>query len=341
MNIKNRERNKCLYKIEKYIQKIIFYSSFLLLLGVSICYLVKPDSFAVVTFFSPLFWFIPGIILAVLGWDSSQKHLSVAIILLWVLFLFVFGNDIRSMIQFRHWPNPKWETAREKGEAIRIISLNCAGSNIEAAKEVIQYDPDIVLLQESPSYKELELLAKELFADKAGMVIGIDASIIVRGKVQTYPEFRSTHITKAHIQLTSGIETEVISLHLRPPGICLNVLLPSCWKEHTAYRYLDRQSIERIVEQIKLIPKTIPIIVGGDFNIPANDAVAFQPFRPYLSDSFREGGIGWGKTALNDIPVVRIDQIWISKHFKVVSSVAKKTINSDHRMVICDVLIKK
>lgn len=340
MKIKTFGRNKNLQKIEKYIQKTILTFSILLLSGISVCYYTKPDHFAIVTFFSPLFWFIPGVILAILGWDHSKKYTSITIVLLWVLFLAVFAEGVHGIFRFRIWPNPKWEIAREKGKALRIISLNCGGGKIEAAKEIIKYAPDIILLQESPSPKELESLGIELFGDKAGMVAGIDASIIVRGEIETHPEFFSTDMTKAYAKLTSGIETEVISLRFPPPGICLNIFFPSCWKEHTLSRYSDSNSINRLVEQIKLIPKNTPIIVGGDFNIPANDGAAFQSLQPYLNDSFKEGGIGWGKTALNDIPVVRIDQIWVSEHFKVISLVTKKTINSDHRMVICDVLIR-
>ena len=81
------------------------------------------------------------------------------------------------------------------------------------------------------------------------------------------------------------------------------------------------------------------MIVGGDFNAPQGDAV-FRLLRPKLHDAFAEGGRGWGNTILNDVPVLRIDQFWVSETFRSDSVVARGTRNSDHRMVICDLRLE-
>ena len=44
--------------------------------------------------------------------------------------------------------------------------------------------------------------------------------------------------------------------------------------------------------------------------------------------------------ALSDIPLLRIDQIWTSDHFRAVRVRARKTEHSDHRMVVCDLLAR-
>ena len=35
----------------------------------------------------------------------------------------------------------------------------------------------------------------------------------------------------------------------------------------------------------------------------------------------------------------RVDQIWVSRHFRAESVTAQKTIHSDHRMVVCDLIV--
>jgi endonuclease/exonuclease/phosphatase (EEP) superfamily protein YafD len=95
--------------------------------------------------------------------------------------------------------------------------------------------------------------------------------------------------------------------------------------------------MEWLVRQLDSIPKDVPVIVGGDFNIGGRDAL-FRRLRPRFHDAFREGGIGWGDTLINEFPFIRIDQIWVSDHFRAASVVARRTEHSDHRMVICDLV---
>lgn len=82
-----------------------------------------------------------------------------------------------------------------------------------------------------------------------------------------------------------------------------------------------------------------PVIVGGDFNAPPDDAALF-PLRKRLFDTFRKSGRGWGNTGTNAYPLFRVDQIWASQHFRPESVRAQKTIHSDHRMVICDLVLE-
>jgi endonuclease/exonuclease/phosphatase family metal-dependent hydrolase len=48
-----------------------------------------------------------------------------------------------------------------------------------------------------------------------------------------------------------------------------------------------------------------------------------------------------GNTILNDIPVLRIDQIWVSRDFETVQSFAVRSNVSDHRIVVSDIRIKE
>jgi vancomycin resistance protein VanJ len=83
-----------------------------------------------------------------------------------------------------------------------------------------------------------------------------------------------------------------------------------------------------------------PMIFGGDFNAPGGDGL-FRPMRAYLRDAFYEAGVGWPDTIVNDSPVSRIDQVWISSELEATTLRAVETRNSDHRMVVCDVVVRR
>jgi hypothetical protein len=239
------------------------------------------------------------------------------------------------------WPADSWVVARKKGVALRIVSLNCASVGGKAALEVEQFDPDIILLQESPSRLEIESVATKLFGADAGMIAGREASIIVRGNVSpvVLPASLESYFVQARVQLKSGLDMQVISLRLVEPYVRVDLWSPDCWKQQRMNRQKRHKQLQAIADQIRTVPPTTPVIVGGDFNAPSGDAI-FRVLQPRLRDSFAEGGVGFGNTITNEFPFHRIDQIWISDHFEAAAVVARRTQNSDHRMVVCDLVIE-
>ena len=82
----------------------------------------------------------------------------------------------------------------------------------------MKYRPDIVLLQESPNRTEVEGLAKRLFGNEAGVVHGVDASLVVRGRAvpAELPRAVRGYFVQARVTLTTGQDIEVISTRLLP-----------------------------------------------------------------------------------------------------------------------------
>lgn len=230
-----------------------------------------------------------------------------------------------------------YDTAKD-ASTLRIVSLNCAGGSLDAAREVMQCRPDIVLLQEAPAKQQVDTLAQQLFDDRGVVVQTGDTAILSRGYVEQIhlPPTIRTFMTAAQVQLPSGLEMRVISVHLPPPAIGMNLFSRSCWKEHSEDRNLRRERVNRIAEQVKSVSGIVPIILGGDFNVSAADG-ALRPLKPWLRDSFGEAGMGWGNTAPSHLPLWRIDQIWVSRHFRVNAVFSRKTEHSDHWMVVCDI----
>ena len=315
-------------------------ASLLLWLALFVCYWRRPDSCAAITLWPVWAWALIGLLVTGLAWDRRAKRAVGGVALLWLLFLVVFAEEPSSLVRFGAWPDPDWVAARQQGRGLRVVSLNCSGGSAAAAAEVARYHPDIVLLQESPSRENVRALGRRLFGSEAGVVWGIDGSIIARGRARQIPAPRDTSIlTMTHVRLSSRIEANVISVRLVPPEIRIDLWSPSCWRDHAANRRARRGQVAEAMKAIEGLPRSVPLIVGGDLNAPAGDA-AFWPLRRRLKDTFREAGKGWGNTVLNDAPALRFDQVWASDDLRACAVVARKTRHSDHRMVICDLVIR-
>jgi endonuclease/exonuclease/phosphatase family metal-dependent hydrolase len=275
---------------------------------------------------------------------DHQNHCggrSVIILLaIWIIFLLVFAEEPWSLLHSSRASSAAFDTARQRGGVLRVVSLNCRNGNVAAAEEVQQYDPDIVLLQETPRPREVKALAKELYGDEAGTACGRDASLIVHGAILDSPRPESTHYVQARVLMHNGLELEAVSVHLLSPVTKHGFLSDDTFMEMVRNRVSRRDELTIIANQLGAVPRSLPMIVGGDFNAPAGDAI-FRLLSPALHDTFKEAGSGWGNTFSNNHPIQRIDQVWVNRRFKTMNVSARKTINSDHRLVVCDLMLAK
>ncbi len=311
-----------------------------MLVALTVCYLFRPDSFAAVTVWPAWMWPILGFVFTLAAFSKKTRRAVWLLCGAWAVFLLGFAEEPKSLVRFGAWPNSEWERARAAGRALRVVSLNCAGGSKQAAGEVALYRPDIVLLQESPSAAETKAVGQELYAGEGGIIVGLDASILVNGEIvesELAPEMRS-YFVQGRARLKNGIELEVFSTRLTPPVFRDDLWNPSAWSAHSENRRFRRSQLEPFGVRVRKLPESVPIILGGDMNAPQGDSV-FSLLSTRLEDAFPRAGRGWGNTIINDFPALRIDQIWTSRHFEPTAVIAQKTVHSDHRMVICDLLI--
>jgi endonuclease/exonuclease/phosphatase (EEP) superfamily protein YafD len=314
-------------------QTIVPGGSIALCLAVAIVFWLQPNPCAAMLVLPRWMWILPGLILAALGWTRQRKKAALVAIILWLLYIIFFAQEIRSLFRFPHHSasDPK------NASALRVISLNCNGGNEKAAAEVSDYHPDLVFFEESPLRPIVKAMATRLLGPEAESLGGSDVSIIARGKLTPipveYPE--SAPFAHARIQFASGPIVDVFAVRLQPYNIRADLWSPDCWRNQCKIRQQQRSQFERLEREIAKIPSDIPVIVGGDFNLPAGDKL-FDGLCSRLTDTFRQRGNGWGDTLDNDFPVLRIDQVWSDQHFHVASVEARRTQNSDHRMVVCD-----
>lgn len=280
-------------------------------------YFWRADWYAVLTIWPVWVWLLPMFFLVRLGWQRSRRWWGWALV----------GVAVAGALAVMEEPRSLLRTSRGPG-TIRVVSLNCAG-NDDAAREVVADNPDIVLLQESPSQPALAALARALHGT---LIYTPDRSLIARGEVTRVPLPITVRAVRATVRLPGKFSGEVVCLRLSPHPLGANFWSPELWRLHAAAMREQREELRAVVSGL---PADAPLIVGGDFNAPVRDPV-YHAMPAGLRDSFREAGIGWGDTLLNVFPIWRIDQVWISRHFRATAVVARKTIYSDHRRVVCE-----
>ena len=172
-------------------------------------------------------------------------------------------------------------------------------------------------------------------AEEYTLVWGYDGAILAKGEVTPLPVPRSARSFMTLAQVTLR-DTAMVVMSTR-------FVLPYCepdlwrvgaWRSAREVHAVRVEQMDAVVARLAQ-EQDAPIILGGDFNTPVGDSL-YRKLRPKFHDAFREAGVGFGNTIINDIPLSRIDQIWLTDHFAATATVARKTEHSDHRMVITD-----
>jgi vancomycin resistance protein VanJ len=309
----------------------------------SFAYLGRPDGLAGL-FIWPAWIWIP--VLSPAGLFAPRgKRLRTLLLggVTWTVLALVFWPDWRAFLSKGALdPGPvraAFASARRKGEGMRIVSLNCGGGNIQAARDALRLDPDVLLLQESPSRKEVEALAKVAFGSASHAVTGPDASIVCRWPLRAKALPTGTSNVVVAQADAPGLRLAIASLRLSPPVLRLDYWNPECWRAYADNRRERRLELAELWTLVVSQVSADSLVIGGDFNTPA-DRDVFAPLAATHRDSFKGwDGAGYGATAVNPFPLmVRIDQIWVPKSWDTLRSYAAPTGHSDHRLAVAEVV---
>lgn len=130
--------------------------------------------------------------------------------------------------------------------------------------------------------------------------------------------FRSNHISKYAVDIVDDIENdqEIDTKEVR------EVL--SLYKKYVQIR-------ARQVKQVKnhILKSPYPVILGGDFNDPSL-SYTYQQFAEFMKDSFVEKGLGLGVSYAGSIPLLRIDNIFVSDELEIIDFKKLDEKYSDH-----------
>jgi hypothetical protein len=292
--------------------------SLVCLLFLTFAYFRPSDALYALTIWPAFVWASLGVVLTLAGIRRFRSKSQIALLVAWFSFWLVFGEE-KVWVPLHLVSHPSTD--------FLVVSLNCAGGSVEAAREALTNQPKIILLQESPSRNEIEKLAKE---KSMSFLAGVDASILTTGDLEPIALPRGTsNFVAGIVRFPNKPDILVVSLRFQPPVFNLEYWNPDCWRSYSENRANRRIELQELADWIAANAKGRKVIVGGDFNTPP-DAGTFGPFRGMVKEATGDSGY----TAVNEFPMARIDQIW-QAGFEVAGSRAVRTQNSDHRMVRC------
>lgn len=300
----------------------------------TVIYAIRPDIFAAVTVLPAWAWVL--LVLPLIPF-LRRKHIrqALACVFMWAIFAVLHVEEPRSVLRGVFSP----AMSQKGGEGIiRLVTFNCGGGQRDALEEVKVLEPDIVFLQESPPRKDVDGLSRDLFGGEGASIWDYDTSIIGRGDLRNLRTECGTPFYSLALLTSPGFgKVRVVSLRLWTNNPRIDLWNPGCWKNQRELRERQLQQMMQImVDQID----SGPLVIAGDFNAPQGDKV-FSLLPDTLYDTFGAQGRGMGNTIINNIPLLRIDQIWVSRDFETVQSFAVRSNVSDHRIVVSDVRMKE
>lgn len=312
-----------------WIRKGFGWSSFGLGLALIVCHEFQFDRLAPITLVPPWLWLVPGILLSVLAGRHHSKGLWIGTAAIWLVFAVRYVEESTSLLR-RSRPQP----VPAEQQSIRVVTLNCNVGNLNAIREIARWNPDVVLLQESPGRDRLNDIGKEIISGPFAVLDGGDAAILIGGEFRMQDANPSRHFVHAVAKLANGREIDIVSLRLSPPVFRIDFWETRFWTDHLETRQNHRKQLQAVRDYLDSEQMTPHLIIGGDFNMVGNDG-AFEPFDE-LQDTFWQAGSGWCNTGTNDYPLFRVDQIWTTPNLRCLALGAFETEHSDHRMVVAD-----
>lgn len=245
----------------------------------------------------------------------------------WMLFAVVTSFVVLES----EWPRIGAREAPSR-ETIRVVSWNIGAGNRGWAKAVTSLDPDIVLVQESMKPGAIE--------DGFHWYGSLDPGTLSRFPAERLPTASVGPWTDPQLLLMEiqGRRVLVANVRLMLPSVVIQLVDPLNERPQENYRARTAQyeKLAKLLQSTAERTGVSAILLGGDFNIPAQ-MPSLGPLRGFLHDAWRISGSGFGATVPEFRPLVRVDQIWLSREIEPVSVRVVRIEGSDHRAVVADV----
>lgn len=169
---------------------------------------------------------------------------------------------------------------------------------------------------------------------------------LVRTETNPPPDFRGNgpsddrgrhncHLTRARVRAPSGREFWLVSIHMPTLRAGFNRFLGG--DVGGLKRHIDwwRHEMGRVVDGLTEIGDR-PFLVGGDFNMPPDDAT-MAGLRSVCRFGFEEAGWGYGYTRPTRSPWFRIDHILASPQWAFTRCWVGPDLGSDHLPLLAEV----
>ena len=99
----------------------------------------------------------------------------------------------------------------------------------------------------------------------------------------------------------------------------------------------DRTAVfAAVTEQVEQLAARGPVVLCGDFNLPATSCHLDRLRRTMRLTSEVGRGLRYRGTWPQPVPVLELDQMWVSRHFRVRDVVTPFTLASDHQPIVAN-----
>lgn len=304
----------------------------------------QPDLFTAYTVIPIWLWGIFGLLLGLLPYFLFRTPLSLFTCTVWFVTILCLSDEVPGLVRFaQDRPEQGKPSSYLNRQPLRVISCNWSSNKAPLTPALAAWNPDIVFIQEMPHPYRIKQLADALYGDAGDYRYDEDhlCGVVLRGRIKKallQPQYRSQYLTA---RLPNGNLVELVNLHLQPASTNLTLWSPSCWKEHRKNRIERRRELEfalAFLREYTPFPNR-PALISGDFNASATDGATDVLERDF-TDTFGAVGTGWGNTYHRRIPILRLDQIHASHHFLPLRSRAVKIKQSEHRIIVSDLLLE-
>jgi endonuclease/exonuclease/phosphatase (EEP) superfamily protein YafD len=304
------------------------------------------DKVAALTVFPFWAWGLLGAGMAGFAWLLTRQRFALAVVGLWGVTVLIFADETRPVL--RSWqakPEPGMPAPAPDGSRVRrIITLNCKVGifHPSAPREVMAWQPDVVLFQETAQPAVLQKVAEELYGGNPfDHALGNwECGIITRGKIISRGMGVVPNTVSATIQFDDGKMLDVTSVHLHGAETDVRLYKRETLLKHALNRLTHRAELQQVLTVRTMMNGPQAALIGGDFNAPAGDSIFRLLTAAGFKDGIGEAGSGWPNTYPNQAPVLRIDHLWGNERLVPVRGRTVKSAHSDHRMVICDFVLK-
>ncbi len=247
----------------------------------------------------------------------------------------LFGVLASFLALASEWPQ-MGPSAAPSSETIRVVTWNIGAGNRGWAEAVMSLEPDIVLVQESMKPVAIE--------DGFHWYGTLDPGTLSRLPAERLPTESVGPWTDPQLLLMEiqGRKVLVANVRLMLPSVVIQLVDPLHERplENYRARFAQYEKLARLLESTAERTGASAILLGGDFNIPAQ-MPSLEPIRGFLNDAWRMAGSGWGATVPEFLPLARVDQLWLSREIEPVSVRVVRVEGSDHRAVVADVSFRE
>ena len=220
------------------------------------------------------------------------------------------------------------------------------------AWEVIQADPDILVLQDAnhlvPAGEPISTAVRTMLGAREVYAFGqyvVASRYPLKGCRPGDIAFRGhAHSYVRCTVLVSGLEVELVTAHFLSPREGLNATRHGGDVEDWEQNFADRLAqADRLATDLAASRR--PLIVAGDLNAPKGSPIVHALLDIGLRDAFSSAAVGYGYTHGHSLrpgfSFLRIDHILVSPTLGVRDCVVGGKEGSDHRPVIADLWLTR